>query len=839
MRAGTKPNKRRVERFAKFPTVSHGVFAPAVAIATIGLLSVALPSPAKAQWSFTDVSSTAGIDSLHGYICCEFQHEFVHVAGGVAVGDYDGDGWTDLYMVRGDIGPNLLFRNLGNGTFEEVGAAAGVDLQSPEDSGASGPAFADLNGDGWLDLFVGGVFDSPPTLFANDGDGTFTDVTAGSGLDPDYNTYSAAFGDYDRDGDLDMFLAHWHEAIEAYSSSKSLWRNDGNFVFTDVSVSTGVTQAFLDRFGEPIGRDFGFTPNFADINEDGWPDILLAADFGTSMVVLANGDGTFAHATDPSVITDENGMGGSVGDYDNDGHLDWFVSSIWDPDGVVEGGWGMTGNRLYRGLGDGTFVDTTETAGVREGYWGWGSTFADLNNDGHLDLFHVNGWGTASLPLTAEYISDPSRLYVSDGDGTFTESSATLGLVDTHRGRGVGAFDYDQDGDLDLVVSNQSGPLELFRNDGGNNAHWLRVKLNGLAPNTEGIGARVTVTVGATSQVREMQAGSNFESQNPAIAHFGLGTSTTASTVQVLWQAGVTTTLTNVPGDQTITISEPVSTCGDGTVDTGEACDQGLTNGMPTSCCQVNCTLRAAGRVCREGVDSCDPVEVCDGVAPTCPANATSSDGDSDGVCDLLDVCPTVPDPAQSDRDDDGIGDACDQCTRSAALTPTRTRLSLRGLADGASAVRVRYATNWLATGGAAGDLDPISGGVLLALLESNGDSVIHQLLAAPGAWNPTLEFGWRTNSGSTRFKFSDATGLGSVKKATVSVKPDAGKIKLKIQSIEGPYPLGTADLPFLLAVTLTNSALESECVDVVFAAEEPAGICKFSANGNVARCKH
>jgi hypothetical protein len=231
----------------------------------------------------------------------------------------------------------------------------------------------------------------------------------------------------------------------------------------------------------------------------------VTGDFRTSRIYRNNRNGTFTLANDFTVITDGNGMGGAIGDYDGDGDLDWFVSSIWDPNGVAEGNWDVTGNRLYRNRGDGTFEDATDAAGVRVGYWGWGSTFQDFDNDGNLDLFHVNGFGRADIPQTAEFVADPSVLFVSNGDGTFTERGAELGVADTDEGRGVVAFDYDGDGDLDLFVHNSEGPGRLYRNDEGNAGNWLDVVLHGRAPNTEGIGARVRVTPTAARSLARRQ----------------------------------------------------------------------------------------------------------------------------------------------------------------------------------------------------------------------------------------------------------------------------------------------------------------------------------------------
>lgn len=562
------------------------------AVVVVGLVLFGLPlSPgtARAQWNFIDVTVAAGFTYEHGFVNGPFSSPRHHMTGGVAAGDYDNDGWIDLYVVRGDIGPNLLFRNLGDGTFAEVGAVAGVAAQGSPGETSSGPVFADLDGDGWRDLFVGGLRGQVPLLFRNNTDGTFTDMNGVSGITTTRTTFSAGLGDYDLDGDLDVYLTHWGESVAVGHSSESLWRNDGDFSFTDVSL-TAAAFPRLDFCCGSAGLDYSFSPSFADIDNDGWPDLLVAGDFGFSTILLNQRDGTFADITDSSVITDENGMGSAIGDYDNDGNLDWFVSSIRDLDGVSEGNWGVSGNRLYRGLGDGTFEDVTTIAGVRDGYWGWGSTFADYNNDGHLDLFQVNGWGDPSKPQTVGFYDDPSRLFVANGDGTFTESSAARGIIETDLGRGVVSFDYDRDGDVDIFVANANVAPRLHRNDGGNLNHYLAVKLVGRAPNTESIGARVTVSVGGVSQMRELRAGSGFESQDPAIAHFGLGSATSIDSLQVRWPSGRTTELSAVAGDQELVVVENSgSACGDGVVDPGEACDDGNATWVIGEGCDVNC----------------------------------------------------------------------------------------------------------------------------------------------------------------------------------------------------------------------------------------------------------
>ncbi|MCH8028842.1 MAG: CRTAC1 family protein [Candidatus Dadabacteria bacterium] len=489
------------------------------------------------SFKFTDVTAQSGFNYTHGFKRPPSSESLI-ISGGVAAGDYDGDGWVDLYVVRGNIGPNLLFRNMGDGTFQEVGGTAGLDI---DNSRGSGPTFADYDGDGWLDLFIGGIGRTDPSLFRNLGDGTFEDVTLASGLIDETNTYSAAFGDYDLDGDLDLFITHWL----VLGTPKYLLRNNGDGTFTDVTSEAGLPPFTVATINS-------FTPNFADINNDGWPDLLIAADFGKSRVFINQQDGTFTDATTP-VISDENGMGASVGDYDNDGDLDWFVTSIFDDDGVAEGNWGVTGNRLYRNTGDGTFEDATDEAGVRNGYWGWASCFADFNNDGFLDIFHVNGFPQED----PDFVNDPSVLFISNGDGTFTEMAKELGLDDTGQGRGVVCFDYDRDGDIDIFIANNQQPPRLYRNDGGNSNNFLNIKLIGLPPNTESIGARIFLTLAGETQMRELRAGSNFESQNPVEVNFGLGSATLVEMISIKWLDGATIVLGDVAANQFLEIPHP------------------------------------------------------------------------------------------------------------------------------------------------------------------------------------------------------------------------------------------------------------------------------------------
>ena len=499
------------------------------------------------SWHFTEVSSFVGIDHEHGYkdgdlVSSDPSFDRRIQGGGVAAGDYDQDGWTDLYFTGGTIGPNYLYRNLSNGRFEEVASQAGVALEARFDTGAT---FTDINGDGWPDLFVGGIDGAGVRLFRNRQNGTFEDITEASGLAGIDNGYSASFADYDRDGDLDMYMTHWNDS----SQGNYLFQNDGTGFFTDVSEASGIPKNLMADY----------TANFSDINNDGWLDLLVAADFNTSQIYLNNGNGTFSNITDKDIITDDNGMGAAVGDYDNDGDMDWFVSSIFDPNGlsgdVLPGTHtGASGNRLYNNQGDGTFQDVTETAGVRIGGWGWGSCFADFNNDGWLDIFHVNGYITTRFTNNEFFLSDASRIFISNRDGTFTGSEQSLGLIDKGMGKGISCLDYDLDGDIDIVVANNGQPPSLYRNDGGNDNNFIHLRIAGEGQNYDAIGARITLVTGNLTQTREISNGSNFISNNPSEAYFGLGASKKIDRIEITWPDGDRKTLTNISANQMLTI---------------------------------------------------------------------------------------------------------------------------------------------------------------------------------------------------------------------------------------------------------------------------------------------
>ena len=526
------------------------------------------PEPDPIGVRFNDATEASGISYEHAYLRPTPASEPEEFGGGVASGDYDGDGLVDLFVLRGDIGPNQLYRNLGGNAFEEVGEAAGVAYtkSANENYRHSGPAFADVDGDGDLDLFMGGIEYDPSFLFRNEGDGTFTDVTPGSGVDTVFARYtlSAAFGDYDLDGDLDLFLSHWGtpRVVGELVDTEHLWRNDtadGVIRFTDVSLAAGIAPDIIEAdqvesFGGS-GFDYTFSPTFARIDGDRYPDLVITGDFRTSMVYLNNGDGTFENVTDRNVIVDRNGMGSALGDYDGDGDLDWFVTSIWSQPDAAGNQRFELGNRLYNNR-DGLFEDVTDAAGVRDGGWGWAACFADFDNDTDLDIYHTNGWIEPFAP--DNFDMDASRLFVSAGDGTFSEQAGEAGIADRQRGYAAVCADFDNDGDVDVFQAHRrtEDAATLWRNDTTGN-HYLKVRLVGSSPNTQAAGARIRATVGDKELLREIVIGSNYTSQNPTVQVFGLGGASSVDTLVVEWPDGSTTTRTNVISGTTLVLEHP------------------------------------------------------------------------------------------------------------------------------------------------------------------------------------------------------------------------------------------------------------------------------------------
>ncbi|MEM7413832.1 MAG: CRTAC1 family protein [Myxococcota bacterium] len=538
-------------------------------VLTVACAAEALAGDARRP-RFVEVSERAGIGYVQQTLVappdCIFTIETPgdfcepeRMSGGAAVGDVDGDGRADLYVTVVD-GSDRLYRNRGRGRFEDVTEDAGVfrpELQS------NGAGFADLDGDGDLDLYVttlGDAGDETNTrnyLFVNDGSGSFREqaVERGAAVDTalPHRSFGVAFGDYDRDGWIDLHTTEW---IPQFESHSRLLRNRGEEApgtFEDRTESAGVALEGVHAFASA----------FSDLDRDGWPDLAVAADFGTSRLFWNRGDGSFDDGTLASGVgTDENGMGSTIGDFDGDGWLDWFVTSIWeDVPSCPDCNWGTTGNRLYRNEGNRRFSDATDAAGVRAGFWGWGAAAFDYDNDGDLDLAMTNGIAFPGTDVEEPFRQDPMRFWENDGSGRMTEVSGSIGLDHTGSGKGLLVFDYDQDGDLDLLVLTNGGRPQLYRNRGGNRRDWLRVRTRGARGNSEGLGARIEVTrrAGEAPQVREMGSVSHFLGQSERVAHFGLGRSRAGrvASVRISWPSGAEQIYRNVRRNCTLLVSEP------------------------------------------------------------------------------------------------------------------------------------------------------------------------------------------------------------------------------------------------------------------------------------------
>lgn len=475
--------------------------------------------------------------------------------GGLALVDIDQDGRLELYVAhaRGEVG--RLFSWNGQ-RFQQTDGNRGIEPAAVDRAGY----FIDLDQDGRPDFIS--IQSKGGRIFRNDGDGGFVDATSHFDPKSGRTAYSMAAADIDSDGDLDLFFAHWGRPWNGHRPpSHYLWRNDGGGRYEDVSHLVPVKPATIP--GENGGQEMSFTPIFSDIDGDGDPDLLLTADFGSTQVLRNDFGVSFVDITG-SAITDENGMGAAVGDFDRDGDQDWFVTSIYDASG--ETGFGLSGNRLYRNLGNGTFADATEVAGVREGGWGWGACVADFDNDGHPDLFQTNGWfghyvqdPSGGKREIATFLNDPSRLFMSNGDGTFTERASALGIDHAGQGRGVVCADYDNDGRVDIFIANHGAGPSVYRNGLQSRNRWLKIELAGRHGNPHAVGARVTVRTASGSQVQEVRFGGSYLSQSPPVLHFGLGGDPVAHSVEIRWPGpgNRTSLFHDIPANRRLTIREP------------------------------------------------------------------------------------------------------------------------------------------------------------------------------------------------------------------------------------------------------------------------------------------
>jgi hypothetical protein len=489
---------------------------------------------------------------------------------GVTVGDVDRDGWPDVYLTR--LGaPDHLFRNLGDGTFEDVAVEAGLDACS----WTNGANFGDIDNDGDLDLLITTVGDFAYQLWVNQlsetGELQFEEQAVARGFAfasiSMHSGESVTFGDYDRDGWLDVHVNEWIRtehlpeiggpALARHGGR--LLHNLGDGVFEDVTEAAGVDLSMLDEDGM-----FPYSSSFVDLDGDGWQDLAIAIDFHRSRLFWNNGDGS----AQANVNRESNAMGSTFGDVDRDGDLDWFVTSIAEADECevdeTPPCWSGSGNRLYSYAGSRAFTLATDTAGVRDGAWAWGTTFLDVDNDGDQDLALGNGWPGRDLHAGFYHADTPTRLWINDGTGVMSEEGEARGVFDKGQGRGILAFDYDRDGDLDLLLANHAGSPRLFRNDGGDRNAWLRVQVEGTSSNRDGRGARLRVQVEPDGvwQVREIGVGSHFLGETELVAHVGLGPEFEAGVdtvyrVEIEWPAsGIVQSFDAVADGQTLLVLE-------------------------------------------------------------------------------------------------------------------------------------------------------------------------------------------------------------------------------------------------------------------------------------------
>lgn len=496
---------------------------------------------------------------------------------GAAVGDFDDDGWPDIYLTR-LVGPGLLFRNrFGEGvpTFEEVALERGL----VDEIAGNGAAWVDVDGDRDLDLYVATMgIDARFWFYRNQltetGAANFIEEAHARNLALDDGVphfgFSIGVGDYDRDGWLDLYTTEWRPggAPTQDTSHARLLRNLGAGqpgVYEDRTVAAAASMLMTN----PAGLH-AFSPTFVDLDEDGWQDLAVVSDNGTSRLFWNRGDGSFADGTPAAGVSlERNGMGSTFGDYDGDGHLDWYVSAIFSPDEDVECGnpiCGRGGNRLYRSIGPRCFEDVARSHGVDVGGWGWGTAFWDPDNDGDLDIVEVNGFAVPHGPPGLYFVGDPMRFWRNAselGPAAFAEASQLVGLGDAGQGRGLVVFDYDRDGDEDLLAVDNSGQFgtstKLWRNETGNQHQWLAIELDGLDGNRHGVGARVEVRrfAGSAKQVRVIGVGSHFLGHGEYRAHFGLGPDAApVHEVRVLWPSGEVTVLEDVGVGQVVVVAQ-------------------------------------------------------------------------------------------------------------------------------------------------------------------------------------------------------------------------------------------------------------------------------------------
>ena len=549
---------------------------------------------ARYGFRLDEVSARAGIAFVHH--APTFDPKLDHImpmlavtGAAVSVVDVDRDGWQDFYVTdSAEDSHNRLYRNNGNGTFTDVAAAMGVaDVNRAATGVSMGAVWGDYDNDGYEDLFLYKF--GRPELFHNEGGRSFRRVTDDAGLPTWVNATSALWFDYDRDGRLDLFVAgYWPETVNLWKldttrvmpesfeyaengGRKFLLHNRGNGTFEDVTAASGIDS-----------HRWTLAAVAADLFGTGAPDLFLANDYGAAQL-FANRGGTFVDVSrEPGVgAAPKSGMSASVGDVFNDGRLSIYQTNISEPGVLIQG------NNLWVATRAGAveFENLATSLDIDLGGWSWGAQFGDLDNDGHQDLYLVNGY--VSAPDRTSYWFDFSqiavghsriigdaanwppmrsrslsgyqvkRVWLNDGAGRFTDVAQAVGATDTFDGRAVALADFSNTGALDVSVANQRGPLLLYRNTVRADRHWIAFDLEGTASNRSAIGARVELHWDAGVQAQEVSGGSGFSAQNQRRLHFGLGAHERVARAVIRWPSGRMQSLESPLVDTIHHVTEP------------------------------------------------------------------------------------------------------------------------------------------------------------------------------------------------------------------------------------------------------------------------------------------